>query len=68
MKLQRQLEVGTMRVRGAVGTGEIFRARANGFPPRPFVSGKPSAVIPGTHLCAGKFRSKNLPENKKWSM
>ena len=32
------------RVRGAVGTGEIFRARANGFSPRLFVSGKPSAV------------------------
>jgi hypothetical protein len=36
----RQLEVGTMRVRGAVCTGEIFRARANGFSPRLFVSGK----------------------------
>jgi hypothetical protein len=40
MKTQRQLEAGTMRERGAVCTGEIFRARANGFSPRSFVSGK----------------------------
>ena len=50
MKTQRQLEVGTMRVRacraealhrrGAVCTGEMFRARANGFSPRFFVSGE----------------------------
>jgi len=60
MKTQRQLEMGTMRVRacradlsrrsktevdaqrrrGTVCTGEIIRARANGFPSRSFVSGK----------------------------
>jgi len=29
-----------LRRRGAVCTGEIIRARANGFPPRSFVSGE----------------------------
>ena len=32
----RQLEVGTMREREVVCTGEFFRARANGFSPRSF--------------------------------
>jgi len=40
MKTQRQLEVETMRARGAVCAGEMIRARANGFSPRSFVSGK----------------------------
>jgi hypothetical protein len=35
-----QFETEAMRVRGAVCAGELFRARANGFPPRSFVSGK----------------------------
>jgi len=36
MAKSRQFEVETMRVREAVCTGEIFRARANGFSPRLF--------------------------------
>jgi hypothetical protein len=35
-----QLEAEAMRVREAVCTDENFRARANGFPPRSFVSEK----------------------------
>jgi hypothetical protein len=35
-----QLEAEAMRAREAVCAGELFRARANGFPPRSFVSGK----------------------------
>ena len=40
MKTQRRHEAETMRVRGAVCADEIIRARANGFSPRSFVSGK----------------------------
>jgi len=54
-EMQCRLETGTMRVRGAVGTGGIFSARANGFPPRLFVSGK-SAPERG-HFLAVEFQS-----------